>query len=312
MLKFPVISMSAMRTKQILGLTALIAMLFACCINISSASAADEGDKSSGVGVVEYEFVDQVGEKHSCRVTHDLSAEITEIDDDIYTLLVSVKCKSYSIDVSNGEWYFYEGPDLESTDYNSYYDEGEDYDNWFASMETTDPVYSNGEIDRISQLYSPMELVAEPEDYIEEFGAGIEDFFDNDDVDWTFAYNGDTKDGNAEMSDTKVEADGLEIVVEYTVEGAADGTFFYRQSDEKPYEITYTCVASVKYAETGLLDSYSYEETYDAGEDGKLVRKNSYGSGFTANMKKLPMPIDSALLALFSLGLVGAIVRFRR
>ena len=51
--------------------------------------------------------------------------------------------------------------------------------------------------------------------------------------------------------------------------------------------------------------------TFDGEDDGKYVYKQSFSSGVGSFFKKIPMPMDAALVALFSLGVIAVIVRRR-
>jgi hypothetical protein len=128
-------------------------------------------------------------------------------------------------------------------------------------------------------------FVLDPEDYLKEYEAEAEDIFDDfEEVNWFYDYSDGvtgedmTLEDTAELGSSFVELNNLTLNINYTITSALDRYTFDRGLHNKPNKIDYNFSLTLSYSDMGLLNSFSSVEVYNAGDNGKLTYKNSFGA----------------------------------
>lgn len=286
-----------MKRKFFFNLFVLL-FLLASLKGIAIVNAPEEGNKISGSFTYETEYIDPNGDEHTGKYSTMMSMEIVDIyKKDInginitfYRIYVTSKTdKMVMAYLEEGQWGLQEiVVNMESTSYDTFHEPYEDYSPDTIDILNDDPlVGDSGTIKHPfpHQRYYKLEFgVHDPEDYLKEYENEANDIFDDfEEVDWTYDYidgvtGEDTAlEGTAELETSSVELDDLTFKIDYTIASARDRYTFDQGPHNKPNKIDYEFSLTLTYLDKGLLKSFNIVEVYNAGDNGKITYKHSFG-----------------------------------
>jgi hypothetical protein len=263
----------------------LILFMVSSCLTLTRGEPT-EGSKTSGKLINQTFFIDHTGDAHSATMNGDFSAEIVEIDleKDVFVILEKSSLKRYEIlDVNDGGWYKYDYSlygSMDSAQYRTFDDNGE--------YEDVLPIDNDPLVGYDGRIHIPFYgdysvFVADPEAFLEEFKSNAQTMFSTfSPIDWQKNYNDrdgveKTISGTAQLNDSSIEVKGSRFEMNFQLSEALDRHTFYKGLDNIPTIIDCSYKLILEYEESGLIKFYSYELTYDAGENGKLTRLSSIG-----------------------------------
>lgn len=278
-------------SKKVIELVVILVFLTSLNSSVLARAEPTTGTKTSGKLTNETRFTDHTGEMHSATNGGDFSAEIVELDieNGVYVILMVVSTTRYEmLDVYNGGWNKADYSSIitmESADHQTFEDDGEYED--VLPFDNDPLVRSDGRVDIPS--YGDYDVfVADPEAFFEEFKSNAQTMFSTfSPVDWERNYNDRNRvertiSGTAQLNESSIEINGLKLKMSFQLSEVLDRYTFYKGLDNVPTKIDCSYELIMEYEESGLIKDYSYEVTYDAGENGKITFLTSIGGGSSA------------------------------
>jgi hypothetical protein len=278
-------------SKKLIELVLILVFLTSLSCIVLTRAEPTIGIRTSGKIMNQTSFTDHTGETHSASYGGDFSAEIVELDieNGVYVIFQVTSTDRYEmLDVHDGGWSKYDYSSVVNMEsaYHSIIEDNGEYEDVLPFG--SDPlVRYDGSID-IPSYGDYTVFVADPEAFFEEFKSNAQDSFGTfSPIDWQRAYydrNGVEKtiSGTAQLNDSSIEVKGAKLEMNFQLSEALDRYTFFKGLDNIPTIIDCSYKLILEYEESGLIKFYSYELTFDAGENGKITRLSSIGGASSA------------------------------